>query len=89
MSHCKECRSILDKFEVDTCKACGTEAPSVGTKTKYTVSVREVHIQLVDIEADNEQDAIERVKQGEGRTWDAGLEYSRTLPTDTWTVEKK
>jgi hypothetical protein len=43
MSHCKECRSILDKFEVDTCKACGTEAPSVGTKAdEYMARIRKV-----------------------------------------------
>ena len=53
----------------------------------YRVMVREVHVQQVDIEADNEKDAIEGVQMGEGEMQDNRLEYSHTLDPELWTVE--
>jgi hypothetical protein len=54
---------------------------------EYIVSVREVHIQEVLIEADSPEQAIEKVVKGEGENLDG--EYSHTLDSDLWTVEEK
>ena len=51
------------------------------------VSVREVHIQKVRIEADTDEEAIAKVKDGEGEFDDNDLSYSHCLDSDTWTVE--
>lgn len=57
-----------------------------GTKAKYTVAVREVHILYVDVEADSEEQAMKIVQDGGG---DYGQsEYQRTLGTETWTIDK-
>ncbi len=53
----------------------------------YCVLVREVHIQVKHVAAFSEDDAITRVSNGEGHDIDNGLEYSHTLPPETWTVE--
>lgn len=55
---------------------------------KFIVSVREVHVQMIEVEADSEIDAIERVNKGEGSALDNTLEYSHRLNVKTWTVEK-
>tara|TARA_R100000951_G_C2581314_1_gene162027 strand:- start:540 stop:743 length:204 start_codon:yes stop_codon:yes gene_type:complete len=57
---------------------------------KYTVLVREVHISHIAVEAESEAAALEQVNAfgsdaGEGEIY---CEYSHTLDTDTWTVEK-
>jgi hypothetical protein len=52
---------------------------------KYHVLVREVYVSTVEIIADNEKDAIEKVSQREGEEIDC--EYSRTLDEDTWEVK--
>jgi hypothetical protein len=54
---------------------------------KYLVSVREVHIQMVEVEAESPEDAKEKVAEGEGRYLDNALEYSHSLEPDTWTVD--
>lgn len=51
---------------------------------KFIVDVREVHVQSVEVEAADSQDALERVKEGEGTYLDGALEYSHTLDSDTW-----
>jgi len=56
--------------------------------TKYIVSVREVHIQMVEIEADSEEDAIELVGEGYGDYLDNTLELSHTMDMDLWTIEE-
>lgn len=53
----------------------------------FIVNLREVHIQPVKIKAKNEQDAIKKVKQGQGDYLEGMLEYSHTLDSDTWTIE--
>jgi len=54
---------------------------------KYIVSVREVHIQIVEVRAASPEKAIDLVYKGGGMPLDY-LEYSHTLDQDTWTVEK-
>lgn len=56
---------------------------------KFIVMVREVHVQMVEVEANSEADAIERVNRGEGSTLDNTLEFSHRLNTETWTAEKQ
>jgi hypothetical protein len=54
---------------------------------RYLVSRRDVHIDIVAVEAANEAHAIKLVKNGEGE--ELSTEYSHPLDTDTWTVEKE
>jgi hypothetical protein len=53
---------------------------------KFVVQIREVHIQLVEIEAENYLDAIHRVENGEGDNLEGGSEYSHTLEPDFWYI---
>lgn len=54
----------------------------------YIVTMREVHTQGVEIEAESEEEAIERVTGGEGEYLPYLFEYSHTLDTDNWTIEE-
>ncbi len=54
---------------------------------KFLVTIKEVHEQIVEIEADNEQQAVEQVAEGEGDYRD-DTEYMYTLDPDEWTVEE-
>jgi hypothetical protein len=56
---------------------------------KYIVAVREIHIQLVEVEAETEEDAKQVVRDGDGDYLDGTLEYSDTMNSETWTVDKK
>lgn len=56
---------------------------------KFIVMVREVHVQMVEVEASSEIDAIERVNNQEGTDVPNGQEFSHRLNPTTWTVEKK
>lgn len=55
---------------------------------KFTVQVREVHIQPYEIEAKDEQEAIAIVQAGGGEIIEGGFEYSHTLDSGDWTVEE-
>lgn len=55
---------------------------------KYLVGIREVHVNTVEVEAENQEDAIEKARSGECFPYDLDIEYSHTLGHDTWTVEK-
>lgn len=55
---------------------------------KYIVNVREVHIQMVEVEAVDEEDAIEEVRKGGGTYLDNTLEYSHCLDPEYWTVDE-
>lgn len=55
--------------------------------TIYRVFVREVHVQGVVVEAEDENQAIEKVGNGEGCYENDALEYSDTMETSTWTTE--
>lgn len=55
---------------------------------KFIVFVREVYVQQVLVEAESENEAIKKVRFGEGDHLDNSLEYSHTLDSDTWTAEE-
>ncbi len=57
-------------------------------KQEFSVFVREVHIQEVRVEAEDENDAKDRVAKGEGEYVDNSLEYSHCLDPDEWTVDR-
>lgn len=54
---------------------------------QYTVAKREVWISFVNIEAESEAKAIEKVFKGGGEEIEGGLEYSHTMGTEYWTAE--
>lgn len=56
---------------------------------KYWVIKREVWTQAVEIEAENERDAISKVRFGKGDTVDDTLEYSHDLSEELWTAEEQ
>jgi len=51
----------------------------------FTVTVKEIHNQFVDVRADNEEDAIRRVADGEG-IYSGETEYVRNMDRETWDV---
>lgn len=51
----------------------------------YNVLVREVHISHMKVTADDEKQAVEKVKKGAGE--ECTLEYSHTLDPEYWSVE--
>jgi hypothetical protein len=55
---------------------------------KYIVSKREVWVRMVEVEAGSPQEAIDKVKGGEGATFEDNFEYSHTLPDHLWTCEE-
>lgn len=56
---------------------------------KFVVGVKEVHIQLVEIDdVENAEEALEIVREGGGNTLDDSLDYSHTLDSDTWTINE-
>ena len=56
---------------------------------KYNVNIREIHVSIVEVEAKNPADAIEKAKAViEDGVDDLFTEYSHTLDEDTWTVEE-
>jgi hypothetical protein len=54
---------------------------------RYVVTRREVWAQGVQIEAEDKEDAIRRVAEGEGDDIESLFEYSHTLDRDTWDIE--
>lgn len=54
---------------------------------KYIVSVQEVHIQFVVVEANSAKEAVKAVVEGEGN-YLTPTEYSRTLDT-AWSVDEE
>ena len=56
---------------------------------KFIVEVREVHIQGYEIEAETEEQAKDLIREGNGDLIDGHFEYSHTLDSEFWTVEKK
>lgn len=53
---------------------------------KFIVIKREVWTSGTEVEADNEDQALEFVREGGGTEVDGLLEFSHTLGSDTWTV---
>jgi hypothetical protein len=58
-----------------------------GKKMKYIVTVYEVHSQIVEVEANSEEEARELASQMIEEE-DYGIEYSYTMDAEDWTVEK-
>lgn len=56
---------------------------------EYVVVKREVHLRMVEIEAEDKAEAISMVRRGEGDVVDGYLEYSHDMRTDLWTVEEQ
>lgn len=58
---------------------------------KFIVKVREVWVQDVEIEADSEEEAKDKVESGEGEPvlGHNHFEFSHSLETDHWSVERK
>lgn len=59
---------------------------------KYCVAVKEVWSQLVSVEAKNQEEAIKKVKGGEGlylEGMDENFQYSHTLDSDEWSVAEE
>jgi len=56
---------------------------------KYIVSKKEVWYRDVEIDADNEEEALERVNDGEGAIHLDPPDYSHTLGYDEWKVKKQ
>ena len=54
----------------------------------FIVSVREVHVQGVAVDAIDAREAVKKVQNGEGETISDLFEYSHTLDPDGWTVEQ-
>jgi hypothetical protein len=57
--------------------------------SKFVVFVREVHVQGYGVDANDEKDAIEKVRHGCGELLESHFEYSHTLDSETWTVERR
>ncbi len=54
----------------------------------FVVNMREVHIQSVEVEASDREDAIRKVVDGEGEYVNDCLEYSHTLDPESWTIDE-
>lgn len=54
---------------------------------KYLVYVKEIHTQIVAIEATSEAEALEKVREGDGE-YASSTVCEETLDTDEWTVEE-
>lgn len=52
---------------------------------KYTVLVREIHVSHMEIEAENPEEAIDKIANGEGQ--EVCLEYDDTMDSCHWTVD--
>lgn len=64
-----------------------------GKTMRFLVGVREVHISTMEIEAESAEQALQKIRDGEGR--EVKTEYSHTIDPDgggaadnAWTVEK-
>jgi len=53
---------------------------------RYTITVKEVWYQPVEIEADSEEEALTRVEEGYGDTVENGFTYSHSLGSDEWLI---
>lgn len=53
---------------------------------KFRIGVKEVHTQWVTVEAENVEDAIRKVEDGQGND-DLHTEFDHTLPSHVWKTE--
>jgi len=54
----------------------------------FVVHVKEVWVQLVEVQAVSELEALEKVSEGECTCPDNAPEYSHDMPVEHWTVEE-
>ena len=54
---------------------------------KYIVHVLEIHQTQIEVEAIDENNAIEKASNGDGLWVDNSTEFVESCDTDTWTVE--
>lgn len=55
---------------------------------KYIINVREVWVQMISIEANSKEEALDLVCQGKGEEIDDTLEFSHLMDKEYWTVDK-
>lgn len=58
-------------------------------KKKFDVLVREVWVQVYEIEADSQEEAIQRTWKGEATLADGRIEYSHRMKPEEWTAEEQ
>ena len=54
---------------------------------KYTVYVLEIHQVQIEVDAVDENDAIEQAMSGNGRWVDNSMEFVDSIDSDEWLVE--
>jgi len=55
---------------------------------KYVVTRKEIWNQGVQIEADSKEEAIQKVKGGDGEVIENLFEYNMTMDPDNWDIEE-
>lgn len=79
--------SILDSDgETELIELVKTRRIQGDNKMRFLIGVREVHVSTMEVEAESPEAAVQMVKDGQGR--EIMCEYSHTLDSDLWTVEK-
>jgi hypothetical protein len=53
---------------------------------RYDVTVKEVWVQTYTVHADSEEEAIQKVQDGDCETQDGSFEYSHAQESDTWDI---
>lgn len=81
-------KEAQDRFEGKTVKS-GDQEGSDKEMSKFVVFMREVYVQGYEVDANDEKEAIEKVRDGDGELLEDHFEYSHTLDSETWTVEKR
>lgn len=86
----RSCQSMQAMLPATGAHGHGIVDTAVATPVlrRYLVTVREVHTQVVRIDAVDPDAAKAVVRDGGGEYLDGTLEYSHTLDCDTWTVEQ-
>lgn len=59
------------------------------TKKKFAVSVKEVWVQVYEVDANTPEEAIQKTVSGEAKVSDGRIEYSHQLDTSTWSAEEE
>ena len=55
---------------------------------KYTVLVREVWVQPVEVTAASKEEAMRNIEDGGGTPLSNELEYSHTMDSDIWSIKE-
>jgi hypothetical protein len=53
---------------------------------KYYIGIREVHVSTVFVEADSEEEALDKAAEGESE--EVMLEYSHTMDREHFTIDR-